>query len=108
MYLERFRWGEWTDGEELFSALERGFLQAAYEYLCLTGDLHGLRRTILRVLSLPLDKNVRKRLLWLLRSARKLVFLDRGDGWAMAMVGGRVVGWVRVRSGSCRKTLRKF
>ena len=31
MYLELFRWGPWTEGKELFNALERGFLPAAYE-----------------------------------------------------------------------------
>ena len=95
MYLERFRWGPWTRGEELGNALQRGFLPAAYEYLYLTGDRLGLARTILAVLEMPLEYPIRRRLLWLLRILPRIYFTDRGDGWVMVRIPGKVIGWLR-------------
>ena len=95
MYLELFRWGPWTEEEELFNALERGFLPAAYEYLYSTGDKEGLRRIILKVLDLSLKGEVRERLLWLLRVLDRIYFTEREDGWIMVRVPGKVIGWLR-------------
>jgi len=95
MYLEKFRWGPWTDGEELFNALQRGFLPAAYEYLYLTGNKDDLKQKILRTLNLPLERRVRRRLLWLLRIVDRVWFEDRGDGWIMVRIPGKVIGWLR-------------
>ncbi len=95
MYLERFRWGPWTRGEELFNALERGFLPAAYEYIYLTGDREGVKRTTLRVLELPLERKIRRRLLWLLKIIDRIYFTEREEGWVMVRVPGKVIGWIR-------------
>ncbi len=95
MYLERFRWGDWTKGEELSNALQRGFLPAVYEYVYLTGDRDRVKREILGTLGNPLIPEVRRKLLWLLRVLDRLRFREREDGWIMVMLPGKVVGWLK-------------
>ena len=95
MYLKKFRWGPWTEGEELLNALQRGFIPAAYEYVLRTGDREEVKRTVLKLLGSPLESRVRRRLLWLLKIVDRITFLDRGDGWIMVLIPGKVIGWIR-------------